>query len=95
MAALSAASLAAANASAGKAAYDQKCKMCHGADGTPNPGMAKAMNIPDLKSGEVQGLSDADIKNIILSGKGKMRPVSGVSANQADDIAAYIHTMKK
>ena len=33
--------LQAADATAGKAAYDKSCKSCHGADGTPSAGMAK------------------------------------------------------
>jgi mono/diheme cytochrome c family protein len=89
--------LVAADAANGKAIYDRSCKACHGVDGTANPAVAKAMKveIPDLKSQEVQALSDADIKNIIATGKGKMRPIKAVSGSDADDVAAYIHTLKK
>ena len=41
------------------------------------------------------GLSDADIKKVILSGKGKMKPVAGVTEKQADDIAAFVKTLKE
>ena len=95
LAAAGALSLAAANVANGKAVYDKSCKMCHGADGTPNAAMAKSMNIHDLKSDEVQALSDADIKSIIATGKGKMRPVKSVSGADADDVAAYVHSLKK
>lgn len=95
LAAAGVASLAAANPANGKDVYDKSCKMCHGADGTPNAAMAKSMNIRDLKSDEVQALSDADIKNIILNGKGKMRAVKSVSGGDADDVAAYVHSLKK
>ena len=33
------------DAQAGKATFDAKCKMCHGADGKGNPMMAKTMNV--------------------------------------------------
>jgi len=95
LAAMAAASLAAADAANGKTIFDRSCKGCHGADGTPNPAMAKVMTIPDLKSNEVQSLSDADIKNIIENGKGKMRPIKSVSGAGADDVAAYVHTLRK
>lgn len=97
LAAFGAASLAAANAANGKAIYDRSCKSCHGADGTPNPAIANMMKVQmrDFKSPEVQALSDADIKSIIANGKGKMRPIKTVSGSDADDVAAYIHSLKK
>ena len=87
----------AADASTGPATYARACKSCHGADGTPNPAIAKMMNveIKDLKSADVQALSNDDIKKIITSGKGKMRPIGSVSGAALDDVAAYIHTLKK
>ncbi len=97
LASIAAASLFAASAANGKAIYDRSCKACHGADGTPNPAIVNMMkvDIKDFKSAAVQGMSDADIKNIIANGKGKMRPVKTVSGSDADDVAAFIHTLKK
>ena len=87
----------AADANAGQATYARACKSCHGADGTPNPAIAKMMKveIKDLKSADVQAMSNDDLKKIITDGKGKMRPVSSVSGAALDDVAAYIHTLKK
>lgn len=95
LAALAATALPAADAAAGKAAYDKSCKSCHGVSGTPNPAIAKAFKVDmrDLKSSEVQAMSDADIAKIIKEGKGKMRPVSA-AASEADNIAAYVKTLK-
>lgn len=86
----------AADASAGKAVYDRACKSCHGADGTANPAVAKMMKveIKDLKSHDVQSMSDADLKKIVTEGKGKMRPVTSVTGNQLDDVVAYVKTLK-
>jgi len=94
---LSGAAILAADVNAGQAAYARACKSCHGADGTPNPAIAKMMKveIKDLKSADVQAMSNDDLKKIITDGKGKMRPVSSVSGAALDDVAAYIHTLKK
>jgi mono/diheme cytochrome c family protein len=97
IAGISVGALQAADAAAGKAAYDKSCKACHGADGTPNPSIAKMMkvdNMRDLKSGDVQAMSDDDFKKIITEGKGKMKPVPAASGSAAD-IVAYIRTWKK
>jgi len=94
---LSGAAALAADANAGQAAYTRACKSCHGPDGTPNPAIAKMMKVDmqDLKSAAVQGMSNDDIKKIITDGKGKMRPVASVSGAALDDVAAYIHSLKK
>jgi mono/diheme cytochrome c family protein len=95
-AATAATALQAADATAGKAAYDKSCKSCHGADGTANPAIAKMFKVEmrDLKSPEVQATSDDDLKKIIADGKGKMKPISSVSGAAADNVVAYIRSMK-
>src|SRR5580704_12014173 len=97
LAVLSAAAGLAADAGAGKTDYDKSCKTCHGADGTANPAIAKMMKVDmkDLKSPEVQALSDDDIKKIITTGKGKMKPVTSVTGAALDDVIAYIRSLKK
>jgi mono/diheme cytochrome c family protein len=94
---LSGAASFAADTKAGQAAFERACKSCHGPDGTPNPAIEKMMKVEmkDLKSAEVQALSNDDIKKIITGGKDKMRPVTSVSGAALDDVAAYVHTLKK
>ena len=82
----------AADAAAGKAAYDTKSKSCHGADGAGNPAIAKMMKV-DLKP--LGSESDADIKGAVTMGVGKMKPVTGVAGTDVDNIVAYVHTLKK
>jgi mono/diheme cytochrome c family protein len=96
LATLCSTAVCAADAAAGRAAYDKSCKSCHGADGTPNAGVAKMMKveIKDLKSAGVQGLSDADMKAIITDGKGKMKPVAGVTGASLDNVVAYVKSLK-
>jgi len=87
----------AADAKAGQATYDRACKTCHGPDGTANPAIAKMMkvDIQDLKSAAVQGMSDDDIKKVITDGKGKMRPIASLAGPALDDVVAYVRSFKK
>jgi mono/diheme cytochrome c family protein len=92
LAALSCAGVFAADAAAGKAVYDKSCKTCHGADGTPSVGMAKAMNIKDFKTTE---FSEADIKAAVTNGKGKMKPIPTVTGASLDNVTAYVKSLKQ
>ena len=97
LAATAATAIQAADAKAGQAAYDKSCKSCHGPDGAGNPAVAKMMKVEmkDLKSPEVQAMSDDDLKKVITDGKGKMKPVASVSGAAVDNVVAYIRTWKK
>jgi mono/diheme cytochrome c family protein len=92
-----AAAASAADAKAGEVVFTKSCKSCHGADGTPNPAIAKAMKVEmkNLGSAEVQAQSDADLAKIISEGKGKMKPVKTVSGPAVDNVVAYVRTLKK
>jgi hypothetical protein len=52
------------------------------------------VDIKDLKSPEVQAMSDDDLIKIITNGKGKMKPVPN-AAGSAPDVVAYMRTWKK
>ncbi len=95
---LAASSLAwAADAAAGKATFDTKCKTCHAADGMGNAGLAKALGVTmkPLGGDEIQKMSDADLKKVITTGSGKMKPVAGLMPAQVDDVVAFVRTLKK
>ena len=87
----------AADASAGKAAYEKKCQTCHGADGSGNAAVAKAMKVElkALGSAEVQKMSDADLKKAITDGSGKMPAQKGLTPADVDNIVGYLRTFKK
>ena len=83
-------------AESGMDVYNAKCKLCHGADGTPPAAMAKSMGIKDMKSPEIQNMSDADLKTAIEKGKGKMPAFSGkLTDAQIDEVLKYIRSLKK
>jgi len=81
----------AADAAAGKAVFDTKCKSCHGADGSGNPAVAKMMKV------EMKPLSatTADVKTVVTTGQGKMKPVTTVTGADLDNVVAYVKSLKK
>lgn len=89
LAAVSSMAVFEADAAAGKAVYDKSCKTCHGADGTPPAGMAKAMGIKDFKT---TPFSDTAIKTAVTDGKGKMKPIPSVTGASLDNETAYVKT---
>jgi mono/diheme cytochrome c family protein len=82
----------AADAAAGKATYDAKCKNCHGPDGTGNAAIAKMMKVEMKPLGSQ---SDAEVKTAVTMGVGKMKPVAGVAGGDLDNLVAYVHSLKK
>jgi mono/diheme cytochrome c family protein len=78
-----------AAAADGKATFDAKCKMCHGADGKGTPGMVKAMGVKPI-----DGKPEADTKAAVTNGKNKMKPIAGVTGKALDDVAAYVASLK-
>jgi len=80
--------------SSGEATYKAKCAMCHGATGTPSPSMAKTMGVKPTSDPESKKLSVDQIVAVVRSGKGKMKPVPGLSDAQAKDASTFFHSLK-
>ena len=91
------AAFGAGDAAAGKEVFSKKCASCHGAAGEGKDSVAKTLKVEirPLGSKEVQAKSDADLKKNILEGTGKMKAVAGIDAKAADDLVAYLRTLKK
>jgi mono/diheme cytochrome c family protein len=86
-----------AGAPEGKTVFDAKCQACHGPKGEGKASIAKMYGVEmhPLGSKEIQAKSDADFKKIITIGKGKMKPVSGLTDQQVEDVIAYVRTLKE
>jgi mono/diheme cytochrome c family protein len=81
-------------AQSGAATYQSKCQMCHGATGTPSAGMAKAMGIKPASDPSVKSLSAAEMAVVVKNGKGKMKPIAGLSDAQVSAVVAYYRSLK-
>jgi cytochrome c6 len=85
-----------AHAQDSAAIYKSKCAACHGADGKGETTIGRANKIRDLGAAEVQQQSDADLTNIINTGKGKMPGYAkSLKPEQVKDLVAYIRSLAK
>ncbi len=71
----------------GKEIYEAKCLMCHGGDGK-----SKINGAADLS---ITQADVATIKTVIMNGKNTMTPISDLSAEQAEAVAAYVESNVK
>lgn len=82
--------------SAGEATYKAKCQSCHGAEGTPNAGIAKLMGVKAVSDPSVKGHSAAEMIAITNSGKGKMPAFKGkLTDAQVKDSVDYFRSLAK
>ena len=72
--------------------FKANCVLCHAADGSGSSPTGKALKAKDLKSDEVQKVSDADLAAVITNGKGKM-PAFGKKL-KPEDITALVHYVR-
>ena len=61
----------------GEATYKAKCQSCHGAQGVPNPGIAKMMGVKPATDPSVKSLSEAEMITDTTNGKAKMPAFKG------------------
>lgn len=80
--------------SSGEATYKAKCQSCHGATGIPNPGIAKLMGVKPVSDPAMKALTLDQIEAAVKNGKGKMKPVAGLTDAQVKDVAAYFKRLK-
>jgi mono/diheme cytochrome c family protein len=78
----------------GGAIYKSKCQVCHGAAGTPSPGMAKMMGIKPVSDPSIAGLSADQVAATVKAGKGKMKPVAGLSDAEVKAVSVFFKTLK-
>jgi mono/diheme cytochrome c family protein len=80
--------------SSGEATYKAKCAMCHGPAGVPSAGMAKAMGIKPVSDPAIKKLTAAEMFTSVKNGKGKMKPIAGLSDAQIKDVVTFYRGLK-
>jgi cytochrome c6 len=83
-----------AHAQDASALFKSKCAGCHSADGTGSP-MGKKMGAHDFTTADVQGMSDAQLTDVITNGKNKMPKYASLKPEEVKGLVAYIRTLKK
>jgi cytochrome c6 len=82
--------------SPGEATYKAKCQSCHGAEGTPNPGIAKAMGVKPANDPSVTSISESQMIADTTNGKGKMPAFKGkLTDAEIKDSVTYFRSLGK
>jgi cytochrome c6 len=85
---------AASFAQSGDATYKAKCASCHGPAGTPSAGMAKMLSIKPVSDPAIQALTIDQMSAAVKDGKGKMKPIAGLSEAQIKAVVTYYRGLK-
>jgi mono/diheme cytochrome c family protein len=76
--------------------YQSKCSACHGADGSGNTTVGKALKLKDIRDPEVQKESDADLTTLIAKGKDKMPGnEKTLKPDQIKALVGYVRELSK
>ena len=78
-------------ASAAPAAQDiylDKCSVCHGQDGAGNTAKGRKLKVKNVRSPEVQKMSEAEMIDIVSKGKGK--DMDGYAKELGDDMVKQL-----
>lgn len=81
-------------ADSGEATYKAKCASCHGSSGTPSLGMAKMLGVKPVSDPSVKSMSVSEMEAVVKNGKGKMKPVAGLTDAQIKDVVTYFRSLK-
>jgi mono/diheme cytochrome c family protein len=74
--------------------YQTKCAACHGADGSGNTTVGKALKLKDIRDPEAQKASDADLTTLIAKGKDKMPGnEKTLKPEQIKSLVAYVREL--
>jgi mono/diheme cytochrome c family protein len=80
-----------------KQVFVNKCAVCHGEDGAGQTAKGKKLKIKDIRSADVQKLSDAKWTEAILKGAGQDMPPyeKELGADMAKKLTTYMRDLAK
>ena len=82
--------------SPGASIFHSKCVLCHGADGSGKTQLGKQLQAADLRSKDVQKLSDTELHKIIHDGQANMPAFADqLSGTEIDQVLKHIRAFGK
>jgi cytochrome c6 len=85
-----------AEKSPGASIFKSKCVLCHGADGSGKTPLGKQLQAADLRSNDVQKLSNAELHKIIHDGQTNMPPFADqLSDEEIDQVLKQVRAFGK
>jgi mono/diheme cytochrome c family protein len=77
--------------------YLRKCAVCHGQDGAGKTTKGIKLKVPDVRSPDVQKLSDAELVKTVTNGKGKDMAGFGkeLTKAQIEELVKYYRGLAK
>ncbi len=88
--------IAVADDSATVKVFQDKCAMCHGADGAGQTPMGKHLNVKAWSDGKtLNALSDADVGKEIHLGKADMPGFTALAGDQLKALVDYVRTFQR
>jgi mono/diheme cytochrome c family protein len=83
-------------AETGEAIYKRNCAGCHGPDGSGQTAMGRTFKLGDLRSAEIQKMTDAQLAGTIAKGKGRMPAYEKrLSPEQIQSVVGYLRELAK
>jgi mono/diheme cytochrome c family protein len=82
--------------SPGERIYKGKCAPCHSVDGSAASPLGKRLGLRDLRSAEVQGLSDKDLSDLIAKGRRNMPSFQRqLNSAQLSELVQYVRSLSR
>lgn len=78
-----------------KKLFRSNCASCHGQDGA-GTALGKSMEVPDLRSEQVQKHTDAELAQVVIQGTNNMPAFKNrLSEDQVHDVVRYVRELGK
>ncbi|HEX6804054.1 MAG TPA: cytochrome c [Terriglobales bacterium] len=83
-----------AKSSSGKATFKSKCVLCHGLDGSGNTPLGKQLQAANLRSKDVQKLSDEKLHQVVHDGQANMPSFADqLSDDEINQVIKYVRVL--